>query len=282
MNKVKIKCPSCSKTGTIEISPNILKNSIRGLLAINIARDIICPHSFIAYIDKNLSVRDYFVADFRVELPQMTTEEISKADKIPSRDIVDIDLIKLNIPAILLTYILKSIFLKQRIVIINDQEFLHHHIHNFFKYITQNSFETNIILMTEETYNKNKKTYKDSMIFDNIHILRNVKKLINPKKLFIEKQIVSRFVIEFDLEYSYIILKNDILKAFEFSKEITDFIKDYKEKNESINILEISAQLEKKYNTKISRIYLDFLIDIVINYFEVACPSYSDSFISSF
>ncbi|MFX1394960.1 MAG: hypothetical protein ACFFAH_15510, partial [Promethearchaeota archaeon] len=65
MNKVQINCPICSKTGSIEISHNILKDSLRGLLAINIAKDIICSHSFIAYIDKNLNVRDYFVADFQ-------------------------------------------------------------------------------------------------------------------------------------------------------------------------------------------------------------------------
>ena len=193
----------------------------------------------------------------------MTPEELIEADRIPNKDIVDIDLIKLNMPAMLLTYILKSIFLKQKIVIIDNQEFLHHHFNNFFKYITQNSFETYITIITEEMYKNNKKDYKDSMVFHSITILRNVNKLINPKKLFIEKQIVSRLVSEFDLEYSYIIFKNDILKAFEFSKEISDFINNFNEKDVPINILEISAELEKKYKTKISRIYLDFLIDIV-------------------
>ncbi|MFX1394871.1 MAG: hypothetical protein ACFFAH_15025 [Promethearchaeota archaeon] len=279
MTKVQINCPSCSKVGYIEISLNVIKDSLRGLLAINIAKDIVCPHSFIAYIDKNLNVRDYFVADFQIELPQMTPEEIRKVDKIPSKDIVDIDLIKLNIPAMLLTYILKSIFLKQKIVIIQDQEFLHNHIHNFFKYITQNSFETEIILVTEETYNNNKKTYKDSMVFDNINILRNVKKFINPKKLSIEKHFVSRFVSEGDLGYSYIVLKNDILKSFEFSKAIINFINESKEKNEKTNTLKISTQLEELYDYKINTIYLNFLIEIVKHYFGVAVPSITDSFL---
>ena len=279
MTKVQINCPSCSKAGSIEISPNLIKDSLRGLLAINIAKDIICSHSFIAYIDKNLNVRDYFVADFQIELPQMTPEEISKADKIPSKDIVDIDLIKLNIPAMLLTYILKSIFLKQEIVLIHDNEYLHNHIHNFFKYITQNSFETNIILMTEEAYNNNKKTYKDSMIFDNINILRNMKKLINPKKLSIEKHFVSRFVSEGDLGYSYIVLKNDILKAFELSKTIVNLINESKERNEKVNTLKIGTQLEELYNFKINTIYLNFLIEIVKYYFGVTVPSITDSFL---
>ena len=281
MNKIQINCPSCSKTGYIEISPDAMKNTLRGLLAINIAKDIICSHSFIAYIDKNLNVRDYFVADFQIELPQMTPEEISKADKIPSKDIVDIDLIKLNIPAMLLTYILKSIFLKQKIVLIHDNEYLHNHIHNFFKYITQNSFEMDIIIITEEMYKNDKKNYKDSMVFERIDILRNVKNRINPKKLSVEKQIVSRFVTEVGLSYSYIFLKNDILKAFEFSKAIVDLINEIKEKNEKVNTLKISTELEKMYNIKINTIYLNFLIEIVKYYFGATLPSITDSFLKT-
>jgi len=281
MTKVQINCPSCSKTGSIEISPNLIKDSLRGLLAINIAKDIICPHSFIAYIDKNLNVRDYFVADFQIELPQMTPEEISKADKIPSKDIVDIDLIKLNIPAMLLTYVLRSIFLKQNIILIQDQEFLHNHIQNFFKYITQNSFEMDIIIITEEMYKNDKKNYKDSMVFERINILRNVKNRINPKKLSVEKQIVSRFVTEVGLSYSYIFLKNDILKAFEFSKAIVDLINEIKEKNEKVNTLKISTELEKMYNIKINTIYLNFLIEIVKYYFGATLPSITDSFLKT-
>ena len=279
MTKVQINCPSCSKAGSIEISPNLIKDSLRGLLAINIAKDIICSHSFIAYIDKNLNVRDYFVADFQIELPQMTPEEISKADKIPSKDIVDIDLIKLNIPAMLLTYILKSIFLKQEIVLIHDNEYLHNHIHKFFKYITQNSFEMDIIIITEEMYKNDNKNYKDSMVFGGINILRNVKNLINPKKLSVEKQILSRFVNEVGLGYSYIILKNDILMAFEFSKAIVDLINESQEKNEKINTLKIREELEKTYNNKINTIYLNFLIEIVKNYFGTSLPSITDSFL---
>ncbi len=279
MNKVRIHCPSCSKSGFIEISSDTIKDSVRGLLAVNIAKDIICPHSFVAYIDKNLSVRDYFIADFKIELPDITPKEKIKGDQIPKKDIVDIDLIRLNMPALQLTYILKSIFLKKKIVLIHDQEFLHNHIHNFFKYVTQDSFETNIIISTEENYKNNKKNYKDSMVFENINILRNFKKLINPKKLSIEKQIVNRFLVEYDLSYSYIILKNDIQRAFELSKAIVDIINDSKEKNETVNTLKIRAQLEKVYEIKINTIYLKFLMKIVEDYFGVAVPSITDSFL---
>ncbi|MFX1256895.1 MAG: hypothetical protein ACFFAN_03470 [Promethearchaeota archaeon] len=279
MTKIQIKCPSCSKTGFIEMFPEAMKNSLRGLLAVNIAKSIICSHSFIAYIDKNLQVRDYFIADFQIELPEITLEEKIKVGKIPSKDIIDIDLIKLNISAILLTYILKSIFLKQKIVLIHNQEFLHNHIYNFFKYITKNSFESTITILTEEKYNSNKKNYKDSMVFDNINIIRNVKNFINPKKLNIEKQIVSRFMNEYDLGYSYVVLKNDIQRAYELSKSIVEFINEAKKKKETINTLKISTQLEEVYKIKINTIYLKFLMKIVEDYFGVSVPSLTDSFL---
>ncbi|MFX1257708.1 MAG: hypothetical protein ACFFAN_07615 [Promethearchaeota archaeon] len=278
MEKVKIVCPSCSKNGIIEISPDALKNSLRGLLAVNIAKGIICEHSFIAYIDKNLNVRDYFIADFQIELPEITPEEKIKVGKIPSKDIVDIDLIKLNMPAIQLVYILKSIFYKQKVVLINDQEFLYTHIYNFLKYITQNSFEIDISILTQEKYKNNKKNYKDSMVFKSVSIVKNVKNLINPKKIDVEKQIVNRFMTEYDLGYSYIVLKNDIQKAFELSKVILDFVDESEKKNESVNILKINVELEKKYEIKINKQYLNFLTEIVEHYFGVLLPSLTDSF----
>ncbi len=279
MASVKVSCPSCSNEGYIEVPEGQLRSSLSGILAVNV--DTICSHSFIVYIDKDLNVRDSLLVDFRVELPKVPIPEKIKADKIPKKDIVDIDLIKLNIPATLLTYVLKSIFLKQKIVLISDQEFLHNQIYNFIKYITQNTFEIDIIILTEETYNNNKKSYKYSMVFENINILRNFKNLINPKKLSVEKQIVNRFLTEYDLSYSYIVLKNDIQWTFILSKAIVDIINDYKEKNETVNTLKIRAQLEKYYEIKINTIYLQFLMKIVEDYFGVAVPSMTNSFLEA-
>ena len=279
MNKVKIRCPSCSRTGFIEISTESIKKALRGLIAINIAKGIICEHTFIAYIDKNLNIRDYFVADFQIEIPQLPQSEKDLKTSIPKKEIIDIDLIKLNIPATLLVYILKSIFSKQKIVLIFDQEFLYNHIYNFFNYITKNSFEINIIIITKEKYNKNKKNYKNSMVFEDINILRNKNKLINPRKLAVQKHIVNRFLTEKDLGYSYIVFKNEILKAYELAKAIVDIIKESKEKNESVNTLKINSQLEKLFGIKINIIYLKFLIEIVENYFGITVPSITDSFL---
>jgi hypothetical protein len=204
-----------------------------------------------------------------------------KESKIPAKDIVDIDLIKLNMTALLLTHILKSVFSKQKIILILDYEFLFEHIHNFFDYVAHDTFDVHITIIKESDYNKNKKQYKDYMVLKGNEILKNANKLINPKKLAVEKHIVSKFLTEQELGYSYIILKNEIQKAHELSNSIVEFVEEKASKNEKVNILEASANIEHKYSIKISPMYLSFLNEIVKNYFGITVPSASQSFLGS-
>lgn len=278
MPTVKIECPICDKKGTIEVSEEIMKNVSRGLLAINISDGIVCSHSFIAYIDINFEVRDYFTTDFQVEIPEITPAEKIQASKIPSKEILDIDLIRLNISSTLLKYILKSIFSKQKIILLSNQQFLYEHILNFFKYITQDAFKVDLTIMTNNDFKNSKKELKDVMVFENNNIIKNDKNLINPKKLLIENGIVGKFLEEKDLGFGYIVLKNEIQKAYGLSKLIVDIIDKEKKKGEKINILKIQTELEKKYNVKINMLYLKFLIEIVINYFGISVPTLLDGF----
>ena len=71
MVKLLIRCPSCHKSGIIEIDENVLKNVSRGLLAIYVDTHTVCEHSFITYVDRNLKIRDYFIADFQFEIARL-------------------------------------------------------------------------------------------------------------------------------------------------------------------------------------------------------------------
>ena len=110
---------------------------------------------------------------------------------------------------------------------------------------------------------------------------QNPKKLINPKKLHIEKQIVNKFLTTRDLGYSFIFLKNEIQKVYELAKSIFDFIKREEQTKNKINILRITTNLEQIYSVKIDPVYLNFLIDIVEKYYNISIPSISDSFLTS-
>ena len=103
MSNVRIQCPICSENGRFVISEEAIKNVERGILAVNIAEGFICSHNFIAYVDKNFAVRDYFTTDFKIELPQISIEKI-KNQTFPS-ETIDMDLIKLNMHALSLIHI---------------------------------------------------------------------------------------------------------------------------------------------------------------------------------
>ncbi len=268
MAKIEIICPSCSKRGNIEISEELLKNVTRGLLAINIAGKNFCPHSFIVYVDKNLFIRDYFVVDFHIELPKLIPEEEIEVEKTLPADLINIEYIKFNLPASLMTHVLRSIFLKKKILIISDQIFSYNHTLTFFKNITQNSFNIEVSIGTKECYINDEKNYQNHMVFEGTKIIRNVNKIIEPKKLKVEKQLVNNFLTEPDFTTSLIILRNNIQKIYKISQLIVEYIKKQK-KGKKLYSMNIIKYLEKVHNLKISVQYLNFLTEVLINYFEV-------------
>ena len=273
MTKIQVTCPSCQKKGLIDVSEEILKNITRGLLAVNVP-DIICEHTFIVYVDKNLAIRDYFMADFKIELPQISVPEGITEKKIPSKEVVNLDLIKLNVPAILLTYVLKCIFSKKEAIIIMESSFLNEHVLNFFKFITQDSFEIKIKLLSKEEYKNNKKNYKDYIVFEGNEIINDSDKIIDIKKLKVEKHLVQVFLAESDLSYSYIVFKNEIHKAYNLAKSILERVNQ--ENQKKINFKYIVDLIVEKFNIKLEKMYLDFIVEILKNYFGLEITEASD------
>jgi len=272
MAKLQIRCPSCSKNNFIEVSDDKVKNAARGLFAVNIEEGIVCEHSFVAYVDKNFVVRDTFKADFQIELPDAISEEITEVEKDLS-DLFETDLIKLNLTATLLGYVLRAMIYKKKIVIISDQTYMFSQISNFFDYLTQNAFNIDLTVTTVENYDI--KTFGEHFTFKGWEVINDFDGKIQSTKLNVEKTIIQKFLNEYDPLTSLIILKNEIQKAFEISKTIIDVINKIK-KNEKVYPKKMISKLEKKHNVKISNPYLNYLYEIVENYFKVEVPKSSD------
>ncbi len=276
MVQVEIRCPTCKKRGKIQVAQERIEQVTRGLLAVNIAPNVICEHSFIVYIDKNFEIRSYFIADFKVSLPRITKTEKEEDMETLSKHISDVDLIKLNLNALMLAYVLKSIFSKQKIVLLIDQEFLHEYIKDFFNYITKDSFDYDISLLKEKEYKQNKKQFKDCVVLQKYNIIRDPDKIIDPKKLKIEKQIIHNFMTESDLGFSYIKLKNEIEKVYRFTNFIVDYITQDEDKKKP-NTIYLKKVLEEHYGTKIDQVYMNFLTDVVKSYFGIKLLSTTES-----
>jgi hypothetical protein len=267
MVKVEIRCPACAKVGKVEIEENIINQSVRGITAVNVAEFLVCEHSFVAYIDKNLAVRDCFVADFQIELPQIDQQKIERVD-VPDSEVIDIYLISININAMWLTYILRGCFYNKKILILNDLAVLNDHLTNFFKFIFQNTFNIDIALVTKILYKKNKKLFKNHIVIDNNKVINDKKQIMKPKLIKIERSIVQSFLAEPDPKSSLIIIKNEINKAYVLAQEVIEFAKDKK----SFFLQDLITNFKTLHNTKLQPSYAKFLIGIVENYFGVEVP----------
>jgi len=245
----------------------------RGIFAVNISEGIACEHSFVAYIDKNLTIRDTFIADFQLELPEITSIQDKEPKTTSQLESIDISLIKLNLTTSLLVNIIRAIFFRKKVLIITEQAFMIDQIHKFFDYITENSFEASILVKSEEHYQP--ESFNNYIVLKSNQILQDNDDILNPKQISIERSLVRKFLEEYEFISSTIYLHNGIQKTYEIAKTIVEIIKNLK-KNEKLISNKVIKELAKVHNIKIQLPYLDFLYEIVENYFEVKVPRSSN------
>lgn len=272
MVKLEIRCPSCSKRGKIEVSEEAIKSTTRGLYAVNISEGIICDHSFVAYVDKNGAVRDCFMADFQIDLPISFPEQKIEEDLTPV-DGVNVSLIKLNLTASLIAYTIRAMIYKKEIIILSNQNYLYDDVLRFFDYITQNSFELKISIIPKNEFNL--KDLNDPIVIKGREVIYDKEGIIDPKKIRVERTFVQKFLDEYDLTSSIIILKNELQRAYKLSETIVDIIKNLKKK-EKVYSRKIIDKLAEVHNVKVQMPYLDFLYEIVENYFDIKIPKSSN------
>ena len=273
MKKLEVRCPSCSNRGYIEVSEEEVAKAARGVFAVNVLEGVICEHSFVAYVDKNLAVRDTFIADFQLELPEVVPEQVIEPDIAQQLDLIDVGLIKLNFSATLLTHVIRVLLFKKKIFLLFNQSYMVDNIYKFIKYITLNSFKADILVISGEQYNIY--DIKDSVILDGNSIIKDDDDILNPKKLNVERSLVRKFLAEYEPKLSLIYLQNGLQKAYELSKTIVDIVNNLKKK-EKIYSKNVIKEITRVHNVGIHLPYLDFLYEIVENYFDVKVPKSSN------
>ncbi len=272
MVKLEVRCPICSTRGHIEVSEEEVKSSTRGLFAVNITEGIVCSHSFIAYVDKNLAIRDTYTADFQIQLPDILPKKEEEEDKSLS-ELIDVSLIKLNLTVSSIAYIFRAMVYRNKVLVISNQDFLFDKLTQFFEYITQNSFELYIRFIDEANFRN--ENYKDYIILKGSNLINDPNKIFEKQKLNVEKTIAQRFISEYEPTSSLIIMKNEVRKTYELSKSIIEIIQSL-EKGKNIYLKQLIEDLENKHNIKVSMPYLNFLYEIVENYFNVKIPKSSN------
>ena len=263
--KIEVRCPACSKRGTIEISEKDVKKAAKGLFAVNIDKTF-CSHSFVAYVDKNLSIRDCYIADFQIGLPEALQDK--KVETVPIKiEDINLTLVKINLLPTLLVNTIRAIVTGKKIAILSNEPFIYKHIENFLKYITANSFKNEIAIISVEDYKKEKKLYKEHIVLQANQIIKDETNIINPKKMGIERAIVHNFFDSYNLETSIFLLKNELLNLHEYSRDLIDLFNSYKG-SKKLGKKELIKQLTKRWNINFTENYLELLLDILTHYFD--------------
>ena len=263
--EIMIHCPICNKRGQIKIEKNIVKKSEKGVTAINVAKNLICEHSFITYVDKNLDVRDSFVCDFQIEIPKLEVQEY-EGYKMPKN--LDLSIVKINLMPSLLAKITRTILLGEKLLILSEHQFLNDHYQNFIEFVFGDTFKFDLIFLTHQEYKKNKKDYKNHVVLDGNKIINDHNKILEQSKLKIELTIVQQFYNEYDEISSLILLKNEIGKIERIIKEILNFHKTQKE-GIQFRTKEALSYLNNIYKITIQLPYFKFLLDIIENYQKI-------------
>lgn len=266
--ELKLQCPLCNKKGKIEVAEEKFSNLDRGLIAINI-QHITCKHNYIIYVDKNFHIRQYFAADFEIELPKNLDSQ--ERFSMPRKEDLDVFLIKINIAPLILADILKAIFLKEKIIMLIDQISLGENFRKLWEYITFKNFNTELTVLKKKEYLDNKKEYKKDLVLDKNSIVKDKRKLVKGTDLDFENKIISNFFAENELASSLILLRNEVEKAYQLSQFVYKYLNE-KQKKKDIKLL--IKEIKEIHGISVSTDYLNFLFRIVEGYFDYRVPSH--------
>ena len=273
MVNLEVRCPNCSNRGKIKVSEEKIKHTTRGLYAVNVSENIVCDHSFVVYVDKNLVVRDSFMADFQIDMPPpISRQEIDK-DISSLMQSIDVSLLRINMTASVLAYFLKAIVRKKNIIIISEKEFLNEHLSNFIKYICSESFQVTYEIIHLNDYNNSQ--HGDHVVIQGNEVMKDDDNIFASKKIKVERTIIQTFLNEIDPISSMILLKNELTRIYQLSEIIVDMIKNLK-KNEKLYSKKVISDIANIRGIELQIPYLDCLYEVVENYFEVEIPKSSN------
>ncbi len=80
---VVMKCPKCQSSKTVQIPTKIINQS-KQLTTVSIPGQLVCEHTFQAFVDKNFKVRGYQNVDFELARMEFLEEEEEEKLNIPS------------------------------------------------------------------------------------------------------------------------------------------------------------------------------------------------------
>lgn len=260
---VFVHCPKCHKSGNIEVPVEKIMSKKSGLTLI-VVNKLICEHAFLAYIDRNFTMRESEEL-YYVQSPKLIDE--SKEVQEVVFDENELDIIKLNLYSLPFSYILKCFFNKKKIlVVVNDkQDFLVPIYDKLFNYLFSNTFDIQYQILPIQEYSDKKNSLDVPIIIKSVDILKDEENFLSENEFGVERGFINKFYSEEYGPATLKTLKMQINNAYNLALKTKDFIQNTKRPN----INGIIKYLKKEFGIKVNVTYAEFLLDILQNYFKI-------------
>ncbi len=173
--------------------------------------------------------------------------------------------IKMNIKPETLIYILRSCFRKKRILLLIDEHlnYLRTPIKKFFDFIFEKSFFVNIIILTKKEFQENKDLFENSVILEGIRNIGKNSDEINLNDSKFEHDLIGEFYNDEEKISGLINLRERLEELYALSESIFNYCE-----RQTLSSRDLINYLEEKFFIKVPKEYLDFLINVVRDYYE--------------
>ncbi|MHA1526798.1 MAG: hypothetical protein ACTSQD_07190, partial [Promethearchaeota archaeon] len=146
-------------------------------------------------------------------------------------------------------------------------EYLKDNLSNYFEYIFQKSFDTDILIQSKGEYKINKRFYSDYLILEGKDIIGKTKSSIKREELKIENELIITFFREGDSLLGLENLRDKLREIHALSYKLFEFY-NKQSRDQPLQIKKTMRYLEDTHFIRIRKDYFLLLIDIVRNYFN--------------
>ncbi|MCP4764092.1 MAG: hypothetical protein GY870_20130, partial [archaeon] len=150
--KVRVICPTCTKSNYIMLPKSNIAHSGKGLTTILVPNELICEHSFQIFVDKNGAVRGYETPDFELSFTPAPADEITE-ESLEIGEKSTYQVIKTTFGEEITNKCIRTLINRDKIFCITENRYLLENLASFFRIIFSQDAPEAIIANTED-YNK--------------------------------------------------------------------------------------------------------------------------------
>ncbi len=131
---IQVECPSCNQKGKIDVPLNLLVETDKGTVTIDVPPEAVCAHAFQVFLDKNANIRGYQKIDFQLggakEIPSQQSSSFTVMEAPTSIFPVQ-DMVKILSPEVFLV-LLKGLLFNMPLTLVTADEELVGTVKNFY------------------------------------------------------------------------------------------------------------------------------------------------------